>query len=220
MSPDCPTKSVDPSSTAAASSRRQWLKAGAGFLLGAGVGLTARDRDADRASEIRPPGARPESSFLAACIRCGQCVLACPSDTLALAPLTSGRSAGAPRAQDLRRHPCTLCRDQDRLQCIDICPTDALLDLDELLGIRMGTARIDPELCWAFNRILCRSCWHACPWPDKALRLDERLHPVVIEEVCIGCGLCAHACPTEPGSITVVPRKPSSGRLPGGRTLG
>ena len=38
---------------------------------------------------LRPPGAREEADFLAACIKCGQCVEACPFDTLSL--------AGAPR---------------------------------------------------------------------------------------------------------------------------
>jgi ferredoxin-type protein NapG len=74
----------------------------------------------------------------------------------------------------------------------------------------MGTARIDSEICWAFNRILCRSCWHACPWPDRALRLNERLQPAVDSDVCIGCGLCVHACPTEPGSVTILPPQPAT----------
>lgn len=203
-----PSPSVPPS-------RREWLKAGVGTVLGAGAGLAVRRRarNPDGNERIRPPGARSGEAFLAACIRCGQCVLACPSATLRLATLADGWAASMPFAADLRRRPCTLCREQAALRCIAVCPTDALQPVADLLAIRMGTARIDPATCWAFNRIVCRTCWHACPWPDRALRLDSRLQPVIDAAVCIGCGLCAQACPTEPGSITIEP--PANPTAPG-----
>ena len=89
--------------------------------------------------------------------------------------------------------------------------TGALTPVDELRSIRMGTAVIDRESCLAYNAVICRACWHACPFPDEAIRFDERLRPVVVDESCIGCGLCDHACPTEISSIPIRPRKDERG---------
>ncbi len=57
------------------------------------------------------PGAINENAFASACVRCGQCVQACPYDTLKLATLASeSLSAGTPYfvARDI---PCEMCED-------------------------------------------------------------------------------------------------------------
>jgi ferredoxin len=68
---------------------------------------------------VRPPGAGGGDVFPAACIRCGQRVLACPEefDALRLANLPHGLTAGTPYADDLRKRPCTLCQGHDELMC-------------------------------------------------------------------------------------------------------
>ena len=71
----------------------------------------------------------------------------------------------------------------------------------------MGTAVLNTETCFAYNGVTCRACWHACPYPSEALAFDERLRPVVDAALCVGCGLCVHACLTEQTSITVEPRR-------------
>ena len=67
----------------------------AGGLAAVGVALGLQQQTA-RASgvRLRPPGAINENAFASACVRCGQCVQACPYDTLKLATLASGLSAG------------------------------------------------------------------------------------------------------------------------------
>ncbi len=69
----------------------------AGGLAAVGVALGLQQQTA-RASgvRLRPPGAINENAFASACVRCGQCVQACPYDTLKLATLASGLSAGTP----------------------------------------------------------------------------------------------------------------------------
>lgn len=151
---------------------------------------------------LRPPGALREKEFLAACIRCGQCVKACPNHTLLLAGSTSGWGFGAPYFVP-EEVPCNLCQGHDGLKCIEACPSQALQPVKDHKEIRIGLAKIDKSLCLAFNRVVCRSCWHACPFPNEAIKFDEMLRPVVNEEVCIGCGLCTHACPTEPRAIPI-----------------
>jgi len=39
-------------------------------------------------TRLRPPGALNEDKFLAACIKCGQCVQVCPVEAIRLADLT------------------------------------------------------------------------------------------------------------------------------------
>ncbi len=67
----------------------------AGWLPWCGAGVTTANRTRI-CVRLRPPGAINENAFASACVRCGQCVQACPYDTLKLATLASGLSAGTP----------------------------------------------------------------------------------------------------------------------------
>lgn len=189
--------------------RRQWLTTGGSAALGLAAGAVFRFTGGSTKKPVflRPPGAGSEAEFLSKCIRCGQCVQACPPEytTLTLLGLDAGISAGTPCADDVRTRPCSLCQGYDELRCIAACPTGALNDVADLLDIRMGTAVIDEDTCWTYTGILCKSCWHACPWPDEAIVLNQRLQPMVDASVCVGCGLCEHACPVEPSAITIQP---------------
>ena len=182
-----------------------------GFLMGLGVGVGLGGLLRWRGDVlyggqalVRPPGALPESEFLAACLRCGQCVEACPFDTLHMAEAGDGIRVGTPYVKT-REIPCCLCQGYDTLLCVAACPTKALSPVADLADIHMGTAIINEDLCFAYNRVVCRACWHICPFPDKAIVFDDLLRPVVKPEACIGCGLCDHACPTEPSSIPIRP---------------
>jgi MauM/NapG family ferredoxin protein len=183
-------------------SRREIITGSVGFagtVLGGGI-LQAL---AWRAQPLlRPPGAGSEEDFLAACVRCGQCVTACPNGVLQLA---GGSRLGTPYLMP-REVPCNLCAGLDTMRCIDACPTAALVRSADRRAVRMGTAVVDPSTCLPFQGVVCRACWHACPFPQEAITMDDRGRPVVLADACIGCGLCEYACPTEPSSIVVEPR--------------
>jgi Fe-S-cluster-containing hydrogenase component 2 len=124
---------------------------------------------------------------------------------LLLAGSKAGFALGTPYL-DAERIPCYLCEGRENLECIAACPTRALQPVAGIQEIRMGTAVIQKDLCLAYNRVVCRSCWHACPLANEAIGFDAMLRPVVNDEACIGCGLCTYACPTEPTSIPILGR--------------
>lgn len=188
-------------------SRRSFIACAAGFACGIGLGFSLRERVKEGAGirlRLRPPGALPEAEFLAACVRCGQCVEACPKECLLLSGSPDRFSLGTPYLEP-EIVPCDLCQSRDERECIRVCPSKALLPVDEPRDVRMGMAYILEEHCLAYNQVICRACWHACPFPNEAISFDKRLRPVVNEEACVGCGLCTFACPTTPRAIPILP---------------
>jgi len=191
-------------------------------LAGTGALAWAHVVDESRGAEgtLRPPGAQEEADFLASCIKCGQCVEACPFDTLRLATVEEEEATGVPHFEP-RTTPCYMCEDTP---CIDACPTDALLKDTAIEDARMGLAVLtDQETCLAFKGLRCEVCYRTCPLMGKAIRLEfepqERTGkhafflPVVDSEYCTGCGKCEHACILEEAAISVLPRDLVQGKL-------
>jgi ferredoxin-type protein NapG len=97
---------------------------------------------------LRPPGALEESQFLAACIKCGQCVQVCPVQAIKLADAMDGFGMGVPFIE-ARSQACDFSC--DAVQCVLACPTGALShELDHKEQVRMGFARLArPDACLA-----------------------------------------------------------------------
>jgi len=96
--------------------------------------------------------------------------------------------------------------------CGQACPTGAIskLTLEEKRRTVVGIARIDQERCIPYAEGLnCIVCEEMCPVPKKAIRVDEQevegpngdttvvFLPTVVEDQCIGCGICEYRCPVE-----------------------
>ena len=99
--------------------RRRFLKesasvAGAAALIATGVTLHATQSAHARAVALRPPGARAEEDFLAACVRCGLCVRDCPFDTLRLAKPGEGAPIGTPYFTQISEHAAAGRNDEVR----------------------------------------------------------------------------------------------------------
>lgn len=185
--------------------RRLMLRAAGAAALAWLGGRALRRATAANARLLRPPGAGGEDDFLSRCIRCQQCVEVCPVDALHPAGAESGMALGTPCVV-ARSVPCNLCLGRERMECTAVCPTEALVPLADRRAVRMGLAVIDLARCWPFLGIVCKACWHACPFAREAITFDERGWPRVVEGACVGCGLCEHACPAEPAAIRVTPR--------------
>jgi ferredoxin-type protein NapG len=146
---------------------------------------------------LRPPGALPERDFLDTCSRCGDCVKVCPAQCIRI---DSGTAGGAPHII-VESMPCVVC---DTLACMHACPTGALSPIP-LHEIDMGTAMWNERSCVRTDGEECTTCIDQCPLGSAAIELrEDRIH--VIEQGCIGCGVCEYHCPTRPRSIIVSPR--------------
>jgi ferredoxin-type protein NapG len=213
--------------------RRRFLASLAGAACGAtlvasGVGLYARQARAHAPGWARPPGALDEGGFLAACVRCGQCVRACPYDALKLAELGEPVPTGTPYFEP-RKVPCEMCSD---IPCVPACPTGALdHELKEIDKARMGLAvLVDQETCLNFQGLRCDVCYRVCPAIDKAITLEPRHNPrtgkhtmfipTVHSEHCTGCGKCEKSCVLDESAIKVFPLAQAKARMGGHYRLG
>lgn len=191
-----------------------------GFLIGtvggvAGFALTRYALGAGLAGAgayrpVRPPGSVPEEKFLQLCIRCGECMKACPNHCL--------QPLGFRQGLDGLWTP-HLVADwagcyQNCNNCGQVCPTGAIraLSLEERRAARMGCAVVTEKTCLPHaGREACRLCvdqcdlagYHAMEFFLKHVEMDEQgmpipgtgwLAPVVLADKCVGCGQCQSRC--------------------------
>jgi len=167
---------------------------------------------------IRPPGSVEEDEFLKKCIKCDQCINACPTNVLQPATWAEGglEALWTPVMNFDISHcqlKCTLCS--------EVCPTGAIrkITVEEKLGkgpyeeagpIVLGTAFFDRGRCLPHAMdIPCVVCEEVCPVSPKAIQTkDEETKdvfgdvvvlnkPFMVPDLCIGCGICQAECPVK-----------------------
>jgi len=155
---------------------------------------------------LRPPGSLPEAEFLQACIRCGECLKSCLTNTLQPCLWEGGITGLWTPRLETRYAAC----EQNCNVCGKVCPTQAIrsVSLEEKNHAKIGTAILRKEMCvvWAEDKI-CLICDEICPYNAIVFRTIEGYRrPVVIPSRCNGCGWCEVKCPVKGESaITVVP---------------
>jgi len=187
---------------------RRWFFASIGGALAGALLLKFVPKLGSKSTAlIRPPGTS-EEQLLSECIRCGECIKVCP---------TGGLQPGiAARNWEGLWTPVLILRlgscDYSCNSCGQVCPTGAIpeLSLTEKRQKVIGAAFIDKERCipWA-DGLDCIVCKEMCPVPLKAVQLEEQtvtniygevttvLLPSVIQDLCIGCGICEQQCPLD-----------------------
>lgn len=137
---------------------------------------------------IRPPGAIEENKFLDTCIKCGKCAESCSQNSIRMSTIKDGLLVGYPIIVPSEK-PCFVC---DDLSCMKSCPSGAL-QLVEKENISIGIAKVIIDKCITYDNKSCDICIKSCPFPDKAIKLDDNNNPKVLD-ACIGCGLCEYWC--------------------------
>jgi len=182
--------------------RRRFLRSVAVGTAVVGVSLVGllQHKLARAEPRLRPPGAIDEEAFLAACIKCGQCVQVCPIEAIELADLNEGLSNGTPYIVP-RAQACDFSC--DATQCILACPTGALSHLiDKKEQVKMGVARLArPEACLSRRGEGFKGPARAAPF-DGVLRWTEvdrwKAQPIKDHAYDLEiCDVCVKTCPIE-----------------------
>ncbi len=163
---------------------------------------------------LRPPGAIDEQKFLAACIKCGQCVQVCPVEAIELADIFDGAGVGTPFIT-ARAQACDFSC--DGLQCVLACPTGALThEINYPAESRMGVAElVDESICLAVQGQGFNGPARGPDFPGK-LRFEEvdRWNPIPLADHPFDlelCDLCVRLCPIEIRIAQCEAGKPPSG---------
>jgi ferredoxin-type protein NapG len=154
---------------------------------------------------LRPPGALADDlAFVEACIGCSLCGEVCPPRCILFDKREGGDAVNTPYINPEQK-ACTLCG-----KCMDVCPTEALVKTP-LNEIDMGIAEIDRAACYPWvDRGICGACVAICPLGDRAISYDfANMYRPVIQEGCVGCGLCVEICPEPSLPIQIVKRSKS-----------
>lgn len=159
----------------------------------------SRERPMRDSELIRPPGSLPEPEFLVRCIRCGECMKACPTNTLQPVWLKSGLEGIFTPIMVPRLAACGInCN-----VCGKVCPTGAIrsLSLVEKNYAKVGTAWIERRHCLVWEQDKkCLVCDEVCPYNAVSFRpVPDKMNavPFVIAQRCTGCGWCESKCPVE-----------------------
>jgi ferredoxin-type protein NapG len=152
------------------------------------------------ARRLRPPGALQEKRFLAACIKCGQCVQVCPVEAIKLADLDEGFGVGVPYIE-ARAQACDFSC--DGLQCVLACPTGALThEINYSHETDMGIAKVvSPGTCLAVQGKGFKGQARGANFTG-ALRYEavDRWNPIPVRDYPYDlelCDLCVRQCPIE-----------------------
>ncbi len=130
----------------------------------------------------RPPWAKSESAFLAACTRCDACVRACPEHVLV-------RDAdGLPRFDALAGE-CTFCG-----ACAAACDSDAF---EPTRSPPWTLVAHVAEACLSAQGVVCASCREVCPASAIRVPPGARGAATVDLDACTGCGACTATCPAD-----------------------
>ncbi len=171
---------------------------------------------------LRPPGAivrgpggiraMTEEEFCDLCLRCGECMRACPTGGLQPAVAQAGLDGVFTPILVPRIGECT----EKCTVCGDVCPSGALIPFalqEKKNDIKIGLATIDENKCLAWqpgkDYRLCLVCDEQCPYDAIEMQLHgpRRLkRPHVVADKCTGCGTCENVCPVEPEAAIVVNR--------------
>ncbi len=217
-----PAGSADPQNAAGAPGAPRGLAPGrreflGGMLLGLPLGLLTRRLRRAIGSEppILPPGATEPGDFAARCSRCYACVAVCPTRVIRVAPPRADRSPLQllqPELDPEKGH----C-EQHCTRCSEVCPTGAIrrLTKEKKDQRQVGLAVVIRSACLAWTDDTdCLACHEFCPYQAiDIVQNDAGIGcPVILPDLCRGCGSCQKECPATRAGKAILVRGVSAQR--------
>ncbi len=189
--------------------RRGGLKIERRFFIASGIGLLAglfipRLLKNKTPRFFRPPASLPGDLFDTLCVRCGNCIKACPSNIIAHHKGTENKSAWmVPEISFEKKGYCLA----DCNLCGTVCPTGSIspFTIAAKKGLHIGSIEIALENCLLTKMKECGLCKSVCPY--DAIHIVHAGSPMATKPLadltkCVGCGACAAVCPE--GAIDMV----------------
>lgn len=145
-----------------------------------------------------PPGAIEKEKFFKKCTGCGDCIEACPYNTLF--PVYDSKLEKNFPYLDPNMNACMMCFD---FPCINACEENALKPLKKKETLKLGQAKPLIEHCinTRTGKDTCNVCRTSCP-VENVVSYNKNFQPRFSKD-CTGCGICVQACPTFPRAIVV-----------------
>ncbi|HPC93439.1 MAG TPA: 4Fe-4S dicluster domain-containing protein [Sedimentisphaerales bacterium] len=176
-----------------------------GVAAGATLAAITRSSQSSGPRPLRPPGAIDEPEFRGLCVRCGNCIRACPTHIIEPSLGHHGLAALLTPVLHFKENYCLV----DCTKCMAVCPSGALVRLSpQDKGLKpIGLPRVDMSSCLLAEGRECTECRRWCP--HAAIRYawsetEYTLIPEIDSRKCTGCGACEAACPTKPNKAILI----------------
>jgi ferredoxin-type protein NapF len=184
------------SSSEIAFGRRIFIASGTGLLAGVFIPKVLKSNSS---VFFRPPASSSEDVFNILCVRCGNCIKACPTNII---KHHTGK-------EDLTKWMTPEVTFQNKGYCLEdcnlcgtVCPTGSIspFSIDAKKKLFIGSIEIGLEKCLLTELKECDRCKSVCSY--HAIEIVPAGNSVVMKPVadlskCVGCGACAAICPTE-----------------------
>lgn len=136
---------------------------------------------------IRPPWAHSSEEFIERCVRCDDCIQACPENIIVKG------DAGFPEI-NFSKGECTFCG-----ECVTSCKEGAFFS-EQRTKSNAWTLQIEiSPSCLSINKVTCRSCGDECEAGAIRFQLEVGgiARPIVQADKCTACGACMYICPNQ-----------------------
>lgn len=176
--------------------RRMFIASGSGLLAGIFI---PKLLNSNPPRFFRPPASINGSIFNTLCVRCGNCIKACPTDIII--HHSGKRDITAWMTPEITFENKGYCLKDCNL-CGTVCPTGSISPFSIAAKKKLFIAGIKIGLddCLLTELKECDRCKSACSY--NAIQIVSTKHSLMMKPVadlskCVGCGACAAICPAE-----------------------